>query len=192
MADVTGAHLAGRHQPRDADAVHVRGLQPTTRYGAPDGKAIVVRPRSAAQSSSASTASGSTGRRRRSWLLGQPDAHLARSQSWSPDGRTLVFTTKSNDTGEDIWTLSLDGAPAAKPWLADAMPRVGPDASRRTGAGWPTTPTSRAAPKCTSSRSRARGQVAGVPSGGGGFSAVWSRGRAPPLLPSTATRSWRG
>jgi len=38
-------------------------------------------------------------------------------QSWSHDGRTLVFSTKAKDTAEDIWTLSLEGDRAAKPWL---------------------------------------------------------------------------
>ncbi len=38
-------------------------------------------------------------------------------QSWTPDGRTVVFTTKGADTRDDIWTLSLDDG-TARPWLA--------------------------------------------------------------------------
>jgi Tol biopolymer transport system component len=37
--------------------------------------------------------------------------------SFTPDGRVLVFTTKGKDTGDDIWTLSLDASRTARPWL---------------------------------------------------------------------------
>ena len=36
-------------------------------------------------------------------------------QSFSPDGRIVVFTTKGTGTSDDIWTLSLDGDRAARP-----------------------------------------------------------------------------
>ncbi|CAN5688496.1 hypothetical protein BH24ACI5_BH24ACI5_11520 [soil metagenome] len=39
-------------------------------------------------------------------------------QSWTPDSRIVVFTTKGTDTGDDIWTLSLDDR-KAQPWLQD-------------------------------------------------------------------------
>ncbi len=38
-------------------------------------------------------------------------------QSWTPDGRMLVFTTTAKDTGDDIWALSLDAGRTARPWL---------------------------------------------------------------------------
>ncbi len=38
-------------------------------------------------------------------------------QSWTPDGRTVVFTTKGADTRDDIWALSLDDG-TARPWLS--------------------------------------------------------------------------
>jgi dipeptidyl aminopeptidase/acylaminoacyl peptidase len=38
-------------------------------------------------------------------------------QSWTPDGRTIVFTTKGTETRDDIWALSLDDG-TARPWLA--------------------------------------------------------------------------
>jgi len=37
--------------------------------------------------------------------------------SFTPDSRTVVFTTKSKDSRDDIWTLSLDDH-TARPWLA--------------------------------------------------------------------------
>jgi serine/threonine-protein kinase len=44
--------------------------------------------------------------------------------SWSPDGRTLVFTQRLGSTASfnrDIWTLTLDGAaPLARPFLVSA------------------------------------------------------------------------
>jgi Tol biopolymer transport system component len=41
-------------------------------------------------------------------------AHIA--QSWSPDGRTLVFL-EENLSNWDLWTLSLDGNSEPQPWL---------------------------------------------------------------------------
>jgi serine/threonine-protein kinase len=41
-------------------------------------------------------------------------------QSVTPDGRVLLFNTRAKDSGDDIWTLSLDADRAAKPWLATA------------------------------------------------------------------------
>jgi serine/threonine-protein kinase len=38
-------------------------------------------------------------------------------QSFSSDGQVLVFNTKGKDTGDDLWTLSLDGPRTAQPWL---------------------------------------------------------------------------
>ncbi len=37
--------------------------------------------------------------------------------SWSRDGRSLVFTEFAPDTGPDIWILSIDGAKNARPYL---------------------------------------------------------------------------
>jgi Tol biopolymer transport system component len=94
--------------------------------------------------------------------------------SWTPDGRTLIFTTKSKDTGEDIWTLSLDGAPAAKPWLqtraSEGAGRLSPDGR------W----------MAYNSDESGRTEVYVQPfpgpggkwlvsQGGGGFNAIWSR-----------------
>ncbi|MBA3886238.1 MAG: serine/threonine-protein kinase [Acidobacteria bacterium] len=51
-------------------------------------------------------------------------------QSWTPDGRTVVFTTKGVETGDDIWTVSLDDR-TARPWLVTAADewagRLSPD-----------------------------------------------------------------
>jgi serine/threonine-protein kinase len=41
-------------------------------------------------------------------------------QSATPDGRVLLFNTRAKDSGDDIWTLSLDADRTAKPWLATA------------------------------------------------------------------------
>ncbi len=38
-------------------------------------------------------------------------------QSWTPDGQTLVFSTKGKATGDDIWLLSLADKREARPWL---------------------------------------------------------------------------
>jgi serine/threonine-protein kinase len=38
-------------------------------------------------------------------------------QSFTPDGRVLVFTAKGKATGDDIWTVTLDAARTARPWL---------------------------------------------------------------------------
>src|SRR5262249_31979140 len=38
------------------------------------------------------------------------------AQSWSPDGRTLVFL-EENLSDWDLWTLSLDGKHEKRPWL---------------------------------------------------------------------------
>jgi hypothetical protein len=50
-------------------------------------------------------------------------------QSWTPDGRTLIFSTKGKETSDDIWTLPLGGE--AKPWLQTAAAewagRLSPD-----------------------------------------------------------------
>jgi Tol biopolymer transport system component len=37
-------------------------------------------------------------------------------QSWTPDGRTVVFVTKGSDTSDDLWTLS-NADRIATPWL---------------------------------------------------------------------------
>ncbi len=37
--------------------------------------------------------------------------------SWSSDGRFLAFTDFSQDTGPDIWILSMNGEPSARPFL---------------------------------------------------------------------------
>jgi len=51
-------------------------------------------------------------------------------QSWTPDGLTVVFTTKGDETSDDIWTLSLEDG-SARPWLetpaAEWAGRLSPD-----------------------------------------------------------------
>jgi len=50
--------------------------------------------------------------------------------SWTPDGRNIVFTTKGTSTHDDIWVVSLDDR-RARPWLQTAAGeyggRVSPD-----------------------------------------------------------------
>jgi Tol biopolymer transport system component len=50
--------------------------------------------------------------------------------SWTPDSRTIVFSTNGDTTGDDIWTLSLDTRQAS-PWLAtgasEGEGRLSPD-----------------------------------------------------------------
>lgn len=50
-------------------------------------------------------------------IWGSPVPIWPDPQSWTPDGRTVIFTTKGKDTSDDIWTLSLDGNRTAGPWL---------------------------------------------------------------------------
>jgi serine/threonine-protein kinase len=40
------------------------------------------------------------------------------ANSWSPDGKTLAFTDVHDQTGSDIWMLSLEDEPKAEPFLA--------------------------------------------------------------------------
>ena len=42
---------------------------------------------------------------------------MARPAVVHPDGRVLVFTTKGQTSGDDIWTLEVDGPRTARPWL---------------------------------------------------------------------------
>jgi Tol biopolymer transport system component len=46
--------------------------------------------------------------------IGEAEPLLTRENSqfpmsWSPDGKTLAFTERNPDTGEDVWVLSLEG-----------------------------------------------------------------------------------
>ena len=50
-------------------------------------------------------------------LWASPDPIWPDPASFTPDGKTLVFVTKGKETAEDIWTLSLYGERAARPWL---------------------------------------------------------------------------
>jgi hypothetical protein len=44
-------------------------------------------------------------------------------QSWTPDSRTVIFSTKGNETGDDIWSYSLETR-KAQPWLATPASEV--------------------------------------------------------------------
>ena len=95
-------------------------------------------------------------------------------QSWSPNGRTLVFSTKAKDTAEDIWTLSLEGDRAAKPWLQTAANewagRLSPD-----GRWMAYNSDESGQPEVYVQPFPGRGGKWLVSQGGGGFNAIWSR-----------------
>jgi eukaryotic-like serine/threonine-protein kinase len=52
-------------------------------------------------------------------------------QDWSRDGRFLLFLQRSKDTGNDLWTLSMDGEHKATPYLVtsfnEAQAKFSPD-----------------------------------------------------------------
>ncbi len=95
-------------------------------------------------------------------------------QSWSADGRTLVFSTKAKDTAEDLWTLSLEGDRAAKPWLQTAVNewagRLSPD-----GRWMAYNSDESGQPEVYVQPFPGRGGKWLVSQGGGGFNAIWSR-----------------
>ncbi len=51
--------------------------------------------------------------------------------SWSPDGKTLVFQERHPETGQDVWSLSIDAGEAPKRLLHEPFdetsPRLSPD-----------------------------------------------------------------
>ena len=93
--------------------------------------------------------------------------------SWTPDGRTLVFTTKGRDTGSDLWTVSA-GDHSAKAWLQspanEDAGRLSPDGrwlaynSDESGR-WELYVRPFPGP----------GDKWLVSQGGGGFNAIWTR-----------------
>jgi hypothetical protein len=50
-------------------------------------------------------------------LWASPNAIWPDPQSLTPDGRVVVFSTKTQKGGDDIWLLSLEGNRTARPWL---------------------------------------------------------------------------
>ena len=52
------------------------------------------------------------------------DEQVWMANSWSPDGKLLAFTSSAQETGSDIWVLSLDEGPA--PFLSTPAQEEGP------------------------------------------------------------------
>ena len=53
------------------------------------------------------------------------------ASTWSADGRSLIFTKFMDQSNPDIWALSLDGEPTARPLMAESYeeeyPAISPD-----------------------------------------------------------------
>jgi len=97
-----------------------------------------------------------------------PDPH-----SVSPDGRILVFSTKARDTGDDIWTLSLDADRAARAWLQtpanESAGRLSPDGR------WMAYNSSESGGTEVYVQPFPGPGAKWLVSQGGGFNAIWSR-----------------
>ncbi len=50
-------------------------------------------------------------------VLENQDQLFVRPNTWTPDGRTIVYHTLSGETGYDIWTADADGKQPAKPLI---------------------------------------------------------------------------
>ena len=70
-------------------------------------------------------------------------------ESWSPDGRTLLFTQRSQAAGADIYVL-LDWTETASPgrWCRRSLMKDR-RSSPPTGSGWRIARTSQAKRRCT-------------------------------------------
>jgi hypothetical protein len=67
-------------------------------------------------------------------LLDRPDPDGRRTltmPTWTPDGRTIVYTQSTAQTGLDLWLVNAEGAPRPRPFLAtpfvESEPAVSPD-----------------------------------------------------------------
>jgi hypothetical protein len=107
-------------------------------------------------------------------------------QSWTPDGQTVIFSTKGAETGDDIWTVSLADR-TARPWLATAADewagRLSPD-----GRWMAYNSTVSGQTKSTSSRTP--GRAPGAPSRRAGASIRSGRATAGRSSTVETTSSW--
>ncbi len=49
--------------------------------------------------------------------LTEPSSYVIYANAWTPDSQTLLYTRFDPSTGNDLWTLALDGERKPSPWL---------------------------------------------------------------------------